>query len=480
MDVFQGISDRSVHDGGMNIAVVSTHNAEPGPARPVVAKATVAAVLVVALVLRLLAWWIDPQGAPVDDARQYHQLGANIAFHGVYSTRQEAPLQPSARRMPGYPAFLAVVYSLVRSPSPAAAKFSSVILGVLACWLVGRIAHAATGDGRVTLTTMALTAVSPPLIQSSASIGLEALFTPLLMAATYAAVRWNAAGSWRWACISGLLCGVLALIKPESLLLPGFMGAAIVLLSSARRRALMQAVAAGAVTVACVCPWVARNYAVCGRASLQYGDAGEVRGEGGQYLRMYRLSAENGFTFWPERYTFWYGKDWRQAEEEYQVAMNGPVQDASQSDLQFWLTHPAWLAKYTLVRFIGLMKPESWSRTFGLDRDFSELAGANGMLLRLAKAGLLCFDALCVAIGLLGLGWSILANKRRLWLVSATVLYFIAIYSLLHGIPRYRIPELPLMFLLASTLAVAVAERIVRARRHKISRSTSPELELAT
>ncbi|MBX3441618.1 MAG: glycosyltransferase family 39 protein [Planctomyces sp.] len=428
------------------------------------ARVALIAILAAALGLRLWVLSIDPQGEPKEDSAQYHRLGANLAFEGIYSTKSEEPFEPSARRMPGYPAFLSLVYKLHGAADPTAGKFAGVLLGVLACWLTWRLARDVAGSDRVALLATALTALSPPLILFSAKISLEALFTPLLVGATWTAVRWQTTGRLGWVLTTGLLWGGLSLIKPESLLLPAAAGLAVIVLSPSKMRAVMHSLAAGAVVAACVGPWVARNYYVCGRASLQFGNRDEVHGEGGQYLRNYRLVAENGMAFWPERYTWMYGKDWEQAEARWQAAIAGPVKDPSQSHVQFWLTHPGLLAKYTGVRFLGLMTPTSWSGTFGLDRDFDELKGGAGKALLVVKAGLLGADVLSMLAGLAALVWSLRWTRRELWVVSATVLYFLAIYSLLHGIPRYRAPLLPLMYMLTSAMTFAALDRI-RSRR---------------
>ena len=130
------------------------------------------------------------------------------------------------------------------------------------------------------------------------------------------------------------------------------------------RLALMTLAVVGLLAVALVVPWVYRNYAVLGRAKLQFGSGGaDGVGDGVGLVRSYRLRAENGHYFRPERYKYLYGDHSQEAEAEFQAAQRRPVQDASESDLMFWLKRPGLFLQYCGVRFIGLIRPASWSAT---------------------------------------------------------------------------------------------------------------------
>ena len=50
--------------------------------------------------------------------------------------------------------------------------------------------------------------------------------------------------------------------------------------------------------------------------------------------------------------------------------------------------------------------------------------------------------------GQIGFRVSLRLRHIRLWIISATVAYFIVVYSLLHEIAWYRVPLLPLLILL--------------------------------
>ena len=68
-------------------------------------------LLLVAAAFRVgVAHWF-PNDAP-DDGRTYAQIARNVLEQHVYSHETEAPYDPSLIRLPGYPLFLAAIYSV--------------------------------------------------------------------------------------------------------------------------------------------------------------------------------------------------------------------------------------------------------------------------------------------------------------------------------------------------------------------------------
>src|SRR5690242_17831829 len=68
-------------------------------------------LLLFALAFRIsVAHWL-PNDLP-DDGRVYAQMARNLLEQHVYSHDPEPPFNPSLIRLPGYPLFLASVYSV--------------------------------------------------------------------------------------------------------------------------------------------------------------------------------------------------------------------------------------------------------------------------------------------------------------------------------------------------------------------------------
>src|SRR5882762_8450930 len=69
------------------------------------------AVLIVAAFFRIaVAHWL-PNDVP-EDGKTYAQIARNVLEQHVYSHETEAPYDPSLIRVPGYPLFLATIYSI--------------------------------------------------------------------------------------------------------------------------------------------------------------------------------------------------------------------------------------------------------------------------------------------------------------------------------------------------------------------------------
>jgi hypothetical protein len=228
-------------------------------------------------------------------------------------------------------------------------------------------------------------------------------------------------------------------------LLPAAVIPAALVVTEHRRRLLLQAVVAVMLSAALIGSWLYRNHRIAGTATIEARDGKAVSSK---FLRNYRLKAENGLLFSPKRHKYFYGDDWKEEQEKYERAMQGQVKDPSQSDVEFWLRHPGLLAKYSVIRCLGLFMPNSWSETFGLKDDLGEYLESGAYLEFGAKAGMLLLDVLVLAVGALAFLASLHPKNRRLWIVTSTVTYFVLIYSLIHGITRYRVAILPLIIVL--------------------------------
>lgn len=402
-------------------------------------------VLLVATVLRVQVWYADPFSyEPKEDSLQYHMLAQNLVEHGTMSLESEPPYSPSARRVPGYPLFLASVYSLV-GPSVNVVKLVQILFGLATCAFVFLIASRALQSNGLGIIVAAAVALSPPLIGCCNRLMPEALFAVLLLVSTYATYRWVDSARPAWSVVCGLLWGWLTLVKPEAALLPVAVVPATLFVARSRKAVAIQSLLAVAAMAAIVTPWLYRNYTLLGRLAMI---SGSGDGSGPGPLHGYRLRAENGFTFRPERYTFAYRGDIDELERRFQQALDKDVQNPEESDAMFWARRPGLLAKYCGVRFVGLMIPRSGSTTFGLDGTFGEYKQQKAYFPLCIKAGMLLLDAVVLAVCGIGFLVSFRPKHRQLWIITATVAYFIAIYSFLHGISRYRVPLLPLLILL--------------------------------
>lgn len=207
----------------------------------------VAAILALALILRLgLAVLHDPPRA-TGDAADYARHAASIADRGSYPQSGIAPSGgPTAFRPPVYPLQLAAVYEVLgREEGPRVVgaltgTLAVALLGLCALWLFGR---------REALAAMAIAAVFPPLIMVSVAQLSEGLFIALVLGALACALAARRDERTRWVVAAGALAGVAALTRTNGLviLLP-------VLLAVPRRRLVLVAA-----TLVVIAPWTIRS-----------------------------------------------------------------------------------------------------------------------------------------------------------------------------------------------------------------------------
>ena len=218
--------------------------------------------------------------ADAGDSAIYEELAQNWLHEHVYGIFYANGLTPSDIRVPGYPAFLAVVDFLFRrgqGPFVLAQAFLDLGTCFLVAWLASRLAPRPQRP-RVALAALWLAATCP-LVANYAAVALpEVLATFLTAAALIPMVGacialegsdgGSAAGSprntpWKTWFTSGFLVGLATMVRPESPLLLASL--ALVLAVRWRRRADWGKLArVGALTAAGLvlplAPWAERNW----------------------------------------------------------------------------------------------------------------------------------------------------------------------------------------------------------------------------
>lgn len=213
-----------------------------------------------------------------NDPADYQRLAVSLAGGHGFGTTVVAPGGgPTAFRPPLWPLFLAGIYTVVGNHL-LVARAVEVVLGLVTVALVGalalRLGRSTVRDGwRTALAAMVLAALYPPLLLAGGSLLSESLSLPLELGSLLAAwVTPSARRPLRWSALTGLLCGLDILCRPDSfiLLVPA------VLLACrwpppappGRARLRAAAVRAGVLVGAAgltVTPWLVRDAVVMGR-----------------------------------------------------------------------------------------------------------------------------------------------------------------------------------------------------------------------
>ncbi|MFO0877262.1 MAG: glycosyltransferase family 39 protein [Gemmataceae bacterium] len=210
------------------------------------------------LVLALRDVHAMPAGIKTADDVEFNVLGQQLA-RGEGFRNSDGRL--TSFRAPGYPFFLAGVYSLA-GEKPLAVYFAQCLLGGLTCVLAWALGTQLL-DERGGQIVGWLTVTYVPHAWFATVFCSENLFTPLLALCTLIVLR-----AWSWssptyALLAGLVLGLAVLTRPFALLLVPLWG--LFLLRSWRvqpLRALVMAGLLGVGTAAVVVPWMWRNYQV--------------------------------------------------------------------------------------------------------------------------------------------------------------------------------------------------------------------------
>ncbi len=225
------------------------------------ARAAVWAVLAVALLLRVtlvVATWHEPITL---DPADFSRTAVSIAQNHVYPPSNRAPGGgPSAFRPPGYPMLLGAVYAVAGSEVPAVGRLVGALLGTVSVALIWLIAARLWGR-RVGMCAAVIAAIAPPLVVLSTALVSEALFVPLVLGATAAAIEARRAERpGRWVAGTGLLVGAAALTRTNGLiLLLPFSLALAPARSRWRPRVLPPQAAVVVIAAVVIAPWTIRN-----------------------------------------------------------------------------------------------------------------------------------------------------------------------------------------------------------------------------
>jgi hypothetical protein len=182
-----------------------------------------ALLLLVAFSFRVAIVRILPNDAP-DDGRVYDQIARNVLDRHVYSHDSEPPFAPSLIRMPGYPLFLAGVYSVSGNNGKTAARLVQALMDTATCAMVAFVAFLwepeESRKRRSSIAALALAAICPFTTIYAATILTE---TPTMffaigmtLTATLALRATNQKRTlWLWIA-TGLLAGLAVLFRPDS------------------------------------------------------------------------------------------------------------------------------------------------------------------------------------------------------------------------------------------------------------------------
>jgi 4-amino-4-deoxy-L-arabinose transferase-like glycosyltransferase len=142
-----------------------------------------------ALGLRLLLVVRFP--AVVDDSRFYADIAQSWLRHGIYGITNSGVIVPTLSRLPGYPAFLAVIFALFGIDNFRAVLLVQVLFDLATCFLIADLARRLFSE-RAAQAAFLLAALCPFLANYAAAAlteTLEIFFTTLALDLVFRGLR---------------------------------------------------------------------------------------------------------------------------------------------------------------------------------------------------------------------------------------------------------------------------------------------------
>jgi len=225
--------------------------------------------------IALRVWFILGYAVVQGDSLIYGDIAKNWLLHGTYGLSTGNGVQPTYIRLPGYPAFLAVIFRLFGMEHYGAAMFTQMFVDMASCFLIAALAMRLCGSSRrartqedwhdaAGLSGFALAALCPftanyvaaPLAETW-SIFLTVL--PLYLAGE--AISHPEKPRWWWA--AGVALGAGLMFRPDAGVLILVLGGWLLLrfaFSQARKQALMAGIAIALPVLLILGPWTLRNW----------------------------------------------------------------------------------------------------------------------------------------------------------------------------------------------------------------------------
>jgi 4-amino-4-deoxy-L-arabinose transferase-like glycosyltransferase len=222
-----------------------------------------ALLLLVALGFRLFIALRLANDEP-DDGRVYSQIARDVLEQHVYSIESQAPFTATLIRLPGYPLFIAAIYSIFGHGNNTAVRVVQAVLDTITCALIAWVVFEWWRKHRASLIALALAAVCPFTAIYVATILTEVptnfLAVAMVLTATFAFKSILRKRAITWWIVTGLIAGVAVLFRPDSGLFAAAIGLTLMLSCLRRfREATLYAAVFSVAFCLVLVPWTIRN-----------------------------------------------------------------------------------------------------------------------------------------------------------------------------------------------------------------------------
>jgi hypothetical protein len=213
----------------------------------------------------------------VDGRERYEKLARNIQEGRGFSKATDSGYVPEDFDQPGYPYFLAAIYSLPAGGDRAVAMVQA-LLELFTLLLVVLICRRLRLPQRVQIGALSLGLICPFLPRFGNMIMTEVPATFLVTLACYFLVSAVTTANAKWWVLAGLAGGASLLVRADTIIAVGFMCVGAILLAALTnaRSALSAALFLGLSLLVVMAPWMARNYRAFNEPRPLGGTAGQT------------------------------------------------------------------------------------------------------------------------------------------------------------------------------------------------------------
>ncbi|GCE05577.1 glycosyltransferase family 39 protein [Dictyobacter aurantiacus] len=427
--------------------------------------------------MKLMRWWPDRQAAivfvlallvrvvynftvalhyvPTRDSQQYRDIGLHLVqahcfcLHGNIPTVYRAPLWP----------LLIGLLSLVSGSNNLSARLLLCVLDAATCLIIYLWVRDFLHTRRLAMLAGIVAALYPGLYIYTGWLYSETLYTFLLTTLGYVLYRLQRDRGVGLIILAGVLLALLALARPNGLLVGGLIVVWALILGRQRvfswRFAWRVAVIIPLIALLLIGPWTLRNYLVSQRfVPVATGDGTVLLGSyNNQVARKPwdQMTWSNPLRSVPEVSGAFplYTCDARcemKREDLYKA-----------KSLQWMQTHLGEMPGLLIAHALNMWIPAAHEADLPTDRFPDQLS---------SRIVLVLMNAFPVPVFLLA-AWGLIASRRRwreLLLVYLILLSAIGENVVLYGIPRFRAPIEPLLLLLAMCALCSIRKYQARQR----------------
>ena len=382
--------------------------------------------------LRAAFLLFEPPTFPVGDERTYLTWGATYLPSGRVGFspfRMHLIFHP-----PLYPYFIAGLQSL--PGGLAVVQWVQVALSALLVPAVGRVGARAFGE-RTGLVAAGITAAFPELVWFAPHFWSETVMLFLLWWAFERLLEADASGRARPAAVAGVLLGLTALTR-ETVLYFAPLAALWLAWKPSHPRGRRRAVVFLAAVVLAVAPWTIRNWIV--------------------FRTFIPISTSSGLNLWQ-------GNTGLTREEVYEEygSVDGRIDQyryATRKGIQAILDRQPW---WVFEKVVAEM-PRFWGDSQTLIHLRRRAYGERSPAFTWAVSAVVVVPYVAV-LALFAVGLARTPLDRRHALVVGFLFYYVLLHVVAYGFPRYRLPILPAVFILAAAAWVGARERTLRPGR---------------